>query len=148
MTMLEMARLTFGRRTCAFFAVLVLTALLVATALALAAKPVKSGHYSGFVTGVTDETVTFTVSKDGKSIQRMRIVPYVFSCGVGGPPPPESSKPASISSKGKFTAKVTQGALSATVTGTFLKNGRETGTITATVTGSPACHRTYSTKAK
>jgi hypothetical protein len=139
-----------GRRS-GFLAALVLTGMLVATALAATAKPVKGGRYSGAVKSVSGEAVTFTVSSDGKSVRDVRITPYIPNrCGAGGPPPQESSKPASISAQGKFTTKVTQKASTATVTGTFLKNRAEQGTIKTKLTGSPTCNATfkYATKAR
>ena len=112
-------------------AVLAVLAVGAVAAIAFAAEPVKGARYSGLVKGTT---VTFKVSASGEKVIDMRLRPYIPNrCGSGGGPPPETSIPARIKDA-KFTAKVTTqipgGAWRATVTGTFLRGGKEKGVIT------------------
>jgi hypothetical protein len=114
---------------------LAVLALLLVAAVAVAAKPVKGGTYAGTLTAAPSETVTFKVSQNGKKVSGLKVSPFEpNTCGAGGPPPPQSSKPAKIR-KGKFTAtviyKTTTGkvAARAKVTGTFVKGRREKGVV-------------------
>ena len=101
-------------------------------AIAFAANPVKGAKYSGHMTaGPT--TVTFKVSASGKKVIGMRVKPFIPNrCGQGGRPPPQTSKPAKIKA-GRFTAtvkaQIPKGVWRATVTGRFLKGGKEKGVI-------------------
>ena len=131
-----MSAATGSSRTGRIVGVAVLAVLAVGTiaAIAFAAGPVKGAKYSGHLKGQTT-TVTFKVSPSGKKVTGMRVKPYIpNSCGSGGPPPSQTSKPAKIKN-GRFTAKVEaqipQGDWSATVTGKFLSGGKEQGVVKA-----------------
>ena len=85
----------------------------------------------------------------------MRVGTYAPNrCGAGGPPPKQSSDTASIK-KGKFTAHVFyrsntgQLAGDAKVTGQFLANRKEKGTVKTTIPGASQCNGSfpYTTKA-
>ena len=102
-------------------------------AIAFAANPVKGAKYSGHPTGDRNTTVTFRVSASGRKVIGMRVKPVIpNSCGQGGQPPPQTSKPAKIKA-GRFTAtvkaQIPKGVWRATVTGRFLKGGKEKGVI-------------------
>jgi hypothetical protein len=115
---------------------------------AFAAKPAKGKTYSGRVTGSPTETVSFTVSKNGKRVTKLN-VPIAIRCagGFGGivPKPPKKIK---ITKKGTFKRAVkVQGVTGKsfgkeTVTGKFLKGGKESGTITGKLTGLKSCQNT------
>ncbi len=112
------------------FAVLAVGAV---AAIAFAAAPVKGAKYSGHLKGQSETTVTLRVSASGKRVIGVRVKPYIPNkCGAGGPPPPQTSKPAKIKA-GRFTAKVKaqipEGAWRATVKGRFLSGGREKGVV-------------------
>jgi hypothetical protein len=115
----------------AVLAVLVIGAV---AAIAFAAAPVKGAKYSGHLKGQgSTTTVTFRVSASGKKVIGMRVKPYIPNrCGSGGPPPPQTSKPAKIKN-GRFTAtvkaQIPEGVWSATVTGKFLSGGKEQGVV-------------------
>jgi hypothetical protein len=129
--------------------------LFALAALAVAATPVKGGKYKGTLTGQSGERVTFNVSSNGTKVTNMRVGPYPPNkCGAGGQPPKQSSDTASIKS-GKFTAHIsyrsTTGKLIAetTVTGEFLTNRKEKGTVKGTISGASQCTGSfpYTTKA-
>lgn len=115
-------------------------AALVFSVLPAAAVPPEAGAtYKGQIEGAagTQDSVTFHVSKNGNWVRRMRVGPYPLSgsCGSGGDAPNQSAEPARIK-KGKFTAHVVyraDGAVvaRATVTGTFLREGKEKGVVSA-----------------
>ena len=114
-------------------AVLAVLAVGAIAATAFAANPVKGAKYSGHMTAGPTTRVTFKVSASGRKVVGMRVKPaFPNKCGGGGPPPPETSKPARIKD-GRFTARVEEhlisGVARATVTGTFLRGGREKGVI-------------------
>ena len=80
-------------------------------------------------------------------MRKLSVGPYVLraSCGSGGEPPAQSSKPAPIKN-GKFTAKVVyrngdEVVARATVTGRFLRHGKEKGTVTAVSLGDAPCEQ-------
>ena len=134
-------------------AVVALAAIVAIAGSALAATPVKGAKYSGRVGVTASLTVTFKVSKSGKKVSALKVTPSLpNSCGYGGPPPTATSKPANIR-HGKFTAKITNKAgngtviTTAKVTGKFLANGGEKGTIK---TSAKSCSGSfpYSTKAQ
>ena len=124
-------------------------ALVLPLVPAAAAPPVAGADYKGHVIDApkTFNKVTFTVSKKGTSVKTMRVGPYPLnSCGSGGDPPTQSSKPAPIKN-GRFTAHVVYSAGNtvisrATVTGRFLRNGREKGVVTSHPVGAPDCSDT------
>jgi len=127
-----------------------------ATGIALAAGPVKDARYSGRVNVTATLTVSFKVSRSGKKVSSLKVSPSLpNSCGYGGPPPTQTSKPAKIAD-GKFTAKITEKAVNgtvaarATITGRFLAKGKEKGTIKTSVPAATSCNGSfsYSTKAK
>jgi hypothetical protein len=123
-------------------ATLVLSALpAAAPAAPAAAVPAKAGEtYVGQVEDApaTQDAVTFHVSKNGTWVRKLRVGPWPLSgsCGSGGDAPPEqSAEPARIK-HGKFTAHVvyrTDGEVvsRATVTGTFLRKGKEKGVVSS-----------------
>jgi hypothetical protein len=112
---------------------------IVLSILPAAATPPRAGAtYTGHIANApsSQNKVTFHVSPNGHWVRRMHVGPYPLSlgCGQGGPPPNQSSQPAAIK-MGKFTAHVvyTGGGkvvARATVTGTFLRRGREKGVVT------------------
>jgi hypothetical protein len=130
--------------------------ILAAVSIALAANPVKGAKYSGRVNATANFTVSFKVSRSGKKVTAMKVKPSLpLSCSSGGPPPPQTSKPATIKD-GKFTARVTETASSGTViatakiTGKFLAKGKEKGNINVTLPNAKSCNGSfsYSTKVK
>jgi hypothetical protein len=109
---------------------------------AVATPPVAGAHYKGMVVGGDPEmdTITFTVSADGDHVTKTRAGQWpITTCGTGGPPPAQSSKPARIKD-GKFTAHVVfrvdgEPQARATVKGTFLRHGKERGTVKTVLVG-------------
>lgn len=141
-------------------AIAVIAAVLVIPLLpAAAAAPVAGADYKGRIAGAPtgENKVTFTVSARGKSVTDMRVGPWVLTleCGSGGDPPSQTSKPAPIRND-KFTAHVVYRApddtvvARATVTGKFLRDGKEKGVVTAVLeTGNCPSHSLpYTTHAK
>jgi hypothetical protein len=117
----------------------VATAIVLSVLPAAATPPRAGATYTGHIASApsSQNKVTFHVSANGHWVRRMHVGPYELSgsCGQGGPPPNQSSKPAAIK-RGKFTAHVVYTAggdvvARATVTGTFLRRGREKGVVTA-----------------
>jgi hypothetical protein len=116
----------------------------------VATPPQTGATYQGQIIGAPtgQDAVTFTVNKRGTSVRKLSVGPYVLraSCGSGGEPPAQSAKPAPIKN-GKFTAKVVYRSETgdvvarAKVTGTFLRHGREKGTVTAVSLGADACEQ-------
>ncbi len=135
------------RMTAAAAAVLVIP-LLPAAAAAPVAGPVAGADYQGRIAGApnSESHVTFTVSDDGKSVIGTNVGPYpmTLECGSGGDPPLQSSKPAKIRND-RFTAHVVYRAEDnslvgrATVTGKFLRKGKEKGVVTTVVAATPNC---------
>lgn len=112
---------------------------------AAAAPPVAGADYRGHIAGAPADQakVTFTVSDHGTSVRTVRVGPWPMSleCGSGGDhPPAQSSKPARIKKDG-FTAHVVYRAddgtvvARTTVTGRFLRKGREKGVVTTVIVG-------------
>jgi hypothetical protein len=99
--------------------------------------------------------VTFRISRDGKSVFRLRLAASPNKCGSGGETPRQSSDPASISG-GKFRAtvrfKTTAGAVYATtkVKGQFIgrRGARGTATTTFKDAESQYCNGTFDFSAK
>lgn len=116
-----------------------------ATALAIAAKPVKSATYTG--TTNHESPVSFKVSANGKRVTGLH-VPLPASCQYGGI---AALKPgtARITSKGTFKATLTIRALDGQksgkvfVAGTFHRKRRESGTITSVFTAFRDCNASY-----
>lgn len=116
----------------------VAAALVLSILPATATPPRPGATYKGDIVGAptSQDAVTFHVSDNGKWVRRMRVGPYPLSlsCGQGGDPPIQSSRPAPIK-LGKFTAHVLYKddagdvIARATVTGTFLRRGREKGVV-------------------
>ena len=132
-------------------AVAVAVAAVVGTSVVptMATPPQAGATYQGQVIGAPDgqDAISFTVNGRGTSVRNLSVGPYVLraSCGSGGEPPAQSSKPAPIK-HGKFTAKVVYRAggdvvARATVTGTFLRHGKEKGTVTTDSVGANQCHQ-------
>jgi hypothetical protein len=127
-------------------------AVVVACAGALAAGTVKGGTYKGALTVSSSEKVSFKVS--GTTVTDVRVTPYVPNrCGVGGPPPLQSSKPAAING-GKFKAELSEetdnGGVSgtATVTGKFLGGGKVKGVVENPLPQAKECAGNFSYTAK
>jgi hypothetical protein len=136
-------------------AALALAAILALAGIAFAAGPVKGSKYSGRINVTATSTVSFKVSGSGNRITSLKVSPSLpYSCGHGGPPPTDTSKPAKIKD-GKFTAKITEKAgngtviATAKVTGKFLAKGKEKGAINTNLPNAKSCNGTfaYSTKA-
>jgi len=117
----------------------VATAIVLSVLPAAATPPRAGATYTGHIASApsSQDAVHFVVSKNGHWVRGMRVGPYELSgsCGQGGPPPSQSSKPARIK-RGKFTAHVVYRGggdvtARATVTGTFLRKGKEKGVVTA-----------------
>jgi hypothetical protein len=137
-------------------AAIVLAGLLAAsagTAVALAAAPIKGATYQGklklpHATSVTFP-ISFKVSANGKRVSNFTLAHgYPVYCQGGGF---GQQQPASgtVTSKGKFTVKLPiffapahqhQGFV--IVTGTFAKNGRESGTVVTDFTRAHVCNGT------
>jgi hypothetical protein len=128
--------------------------LLTLAAVALAAAPVKGAKYSGSLTIAKSETVSFKVSPSGKKVTHIQVLPYVPNrCGAGGPPPAQTSIPATIKN-GKFKATLNEetsnGGISgtATVTGKFLAGGKVKGVVENPLPGAPECAGNFAYTAK
>ena len=100
--------------------------------------------------------MAFTVSKGGAWVTHLRVgpAPMTLSCGSGGEPPPQSSSAARIRN-GRFTAHVVYSdgqdvVARSTVTGTFLRQGKEKGVVSSHIVGHPECDfsRPYTTHAQ
>jgi hypothetical protein len=116
----------------------VATAIVLSVLPAAATPPRAGATYTGRIADApsSQSAVTFHVSPNGHWVRRMHVgtYPLTGSCGQGGPAPDQSSQPAAIK-MGKFTAHVVytgggQVIARATVTGTFLRRGREKGVVT------------------
>ena len=113
--------------------------LLLVASIALAAKPKKGKTYIGQTKEKAAQSISFTVSKNGKSVTKLN-APIEQKCvgpvgGFGGinVKAPKSIK---ITSKGTFKVVVKFVGITGnkkygkeTVTGKFLKGGKEKGTI-------------------
>jgi hypothetical protein len=103
--------------------------------VALAAKPVKGATYHGTISHGS-LPITLKVSGNGKSVKVNVPHPPLF-CQGGGGGTTQSTKAATITTGGTFTAKISyafQGkvAFTAKVTGKFGAARSESGKITAT----------------
>jgi hypothetical protein len=135
-------------------AALTFAVILAATGIALASGPVKGARYSGRVNVTANLTVSFKVSRSGKKVSSIKVSPSLpNSCGYGGPPPTQTSRPAKIED-GKFTMKITEkagnGTVAATarITGRFLAKGKEKGTVKTSVPAATSCNGSFSYSAK
>ncbi len=145
-------------------ALAVCATLVVASAVALAAKPkpnqVKGGTYVGTLQPVTRGIgVSFKVSSNGKKVTVLSITNIPAYCSSGGPPIPIRFKNAAISAKGTFTSKanyvIKVGPLKGqvgekmTITGKFVKGRKEQGTLTTIFPRAAPCSgkSPYTTKA-
>ena len=154
-----------GRRTLpAIVASATLAVACAGVALAGKAKSpvVKGGSYAGTLAAPrTYITVTFKVSKDGRSVTSLKTNNLPFYCQGGGPPVPITFKNAPISTAGTFEStgvqiisagpKKGQKGATLTITGRFLAGRAESGKITTKFPASSgtSCNgsSTYSTKA-
>ena len=133
-------------------------ASLLVVGIAVAAKPVKGDTYTGSTKQKFPQTISFKVSKNGKSVTSLN-APIVQKCvgpvgGFGGINA-KAPKKIKITSKGTFKAVVKFVAINGsksfgkeTVTGKFLKGGKEKGTIKSKPHILKNCHGTtvkYST---
>jgi hypothetical protein len=130
-------------------------ALVALAAVAFAASPVSGAKYSGHLKLSSADTVTFKVSASGKKVIGVKVMPAIPNrCGSsGGTLPLQVSKPAKIKN-GKFSAlveeKLSNGAVSgtATVTGKFLRGGKETGVVENPLPGAEECAGNFPYTAK
>ncbi len=126
-----------GRHLCKGGA-LVAAAVLSSGGVALASNAVKGASYSGHYPGGVTTSISFTVSANGKRVTDLSVTtPFKCSGGCGGVGSPIGGS-ARISEKGKFkiTLKLvapgsTKSFGADTVTGTFLKHGKATGTVSS-----------------
>jgi hypothetical protein len=137
----------------------ILPALLAAAALA--AAPIKGATYRGTLSGARAKiTIRFRVSAGATQVQNLRIASLPIYCSGNGPPgaPHISFANARISASGSFSSRgkdmITTGPLKSSVvatlliTGTFARDGKESGTVTTTYAGTAKqCggHSTYTT---
>lgn len=126
---------------CAGVTAAVVMSILPATAIspAVDAPPKAGATYKGYIVNAPESqrAVRFVVSNNGNWVRKMRLgaYPVTGSCGSGGDVPTQTTKPARIKD-GKFTAHVVYWAdgdafAKATVTGTFLRGGKEKGVVTS-----------------
>jgi hypothetical protein len=131
--------------------ILALGAVLATAVIAFAAHPVKGATYSGTVKQ-GNILITFHVSSDGKKVTKLRPNSLPLFCQGGGGPTVLKFKNARVSSKGKFKTTGTETAngkliAKASVTGKFLTQRREKGSLKVTYTHAPDCSgsTTYTT---
>lgn len=113
-------------------------AVLASSGIALATDAVKGASYSGHYQGRVTDTISFSVSTNGKQVIDLSVTtPFKCNGGCGGVESPIGGS-ARISGKGKFKATLkliepgsTKSDGSDTVTGTFLKHGKAKGTVTS-----------------
>lgn len=121
---------------------------------AVAAKPEKGKTYSGTVER-SGTSISFRVSKTGKSVNHFNIqaAPFIF-CQGGGVNPPKS-RSARVSSNGTFKVKLPLKSVNGkpaghmSLTGKFAKDGNEAGKVTVVIKHLGSCDGSsaYSTKA-
>ena len=117
-------------------------AVLASAGTALASYAIKGASYSGRYKGGVTNAISFTVSANGKQVIGLSVTtPFKCNGGCGGVESPSGGS-ARISKKGRFQATlklVNPGSTkiygSDTVTGTFLKHGKATGTVTSHFNG-------------
>ena len=130
-------RNALGRHPCKRGA-LVAAAVLATGGVALASNAIKGASYSGHYKGGVTEAISFTVSANGKQVTDLSVTtPFRCSGGCGGAVSPIGGS-ARISKTGKFKATLklvepgsTKSFGTDTVTGTFLKHGKATGTVSS-----------------
>ncbi len=119
--------------------VVVAAIVMASTGIAVASNAIKGASYTGSYAGAKAGTISFKVSANGKQVIGLSAsTPFKCEVGCGGVPNPTIGS-AAISKKGKFEAKLTLIGLGSskksignvTVTGTFLKHGEATGTVTS-----------------
>jgi hypothetical protein len=137
---------------------ILLLASLICAGVALAAKPVKGGSYSGMLSD-RQITVSFKVSASGKSVTKLRITDLPFYCEGGGRITPIKFKNTAVSKQGTFTSTgrfvISEGpnkgqvGANLKITGKFKRGRKESGTLKTTYPKSPECtgKSTYSTSA-
>lgn len=120
---------------------LIAAAVLFATAgIALAAKPVKNGHYAGTEAGRSTSTISFTVNASGKKVIDLDAdTPFHCSGGCGGVGGAENGSAKISHRKGTFKAVIrilgpglhpsVEGK--DTITGKFTRGGGAKGTISS-----------------
>jgi hypothetical protein len=126
-----------GRHLCRGGA-LATVAVLASAGVALASNAVKGASYSGHYTGKVTDTISFTVSANGKRVTDLSVTtPFRCNGGCGGVPSPIGGS-ASISKKGRFKATLKLLELGSsksfgtdTVIGTFEKHGKAKGTVSS-----------------
>lgn len=126
-----------GRHLCKSGA-LAAAAVAASAGVALASHPIKGGSYSGHYTGRVTDTISFSVSANGKQVIDLSVAtPFKCNGGCGGVESP-SGGTAPISKQGKFKATLKlmePGSAKSygtdTVTGAFLSRGKAMGTVTS-----------------
>jgi hypothetical protein len=134
-------RHALGRHLCRGGA-LAAAAVLTSAGTALASYAIKGASYSGHYKGGVTDAISFNVSANGKQVIGLSVTtPFKCNGGCGGVERPSGGS-ARISKKGKFQATLklmspgsTKSYGSDTVTGTFLKHGKATGTVTSHFNG-------------
>jgi hypothetical protein len=134
-------------------AAVVIAALLLACAVAFAAKPVKGATYSGAWKNKVGQRfgISFTVLRNGNRVKAVKLPAGapVFCNGGGFGKPVRQVKSVKISSSGAFAVtlriysaptKQTQGTV--LVKGTFLANRRAKGTVTTKFKNAKVCNGT------
>jgi hypothetical protein len=134
-------------------------ALVLLASVALAANQVKGGSYKGGLVPARQEiVVSFKVSSNGKQVTALQVSNSPLYCSGGGRPIPVHFKNAPISASGAFAStgkyvivegpKKGQVGTKLKITGKFLKDGAEQGTLTTTYVGVPSCggKSSYTTK--
>jgi hypothetical protein len=112
--------------------------VLASAGVALASDAIRGASYSGHYQGRATDTISFTVSANGKRVVDLSVsTPFKCGGGCGGVESPSGGS-ALISKKGKFEATLklmepgsTQVYGSDTVTGTFLKHGKAIGKVSS-----------------
>ncbi len=112
--------------------------VLASGGVALASNAVKGASYSGHYKGEVTDAISFTVSASGKEVTDLSgTTPFKCSGGCGGVVSPIGGS-ARISKQGKFKATLklvetgsTKSYGTDTGTGTFLKHGKATGTVSS-----------------
>lgn len=147
-----------GRARVAALAALVTLAAAVPAIAAVGARPEKGKTYSGVIrrTSTVKEPISFKVSRTGRSVKDFKFS-YPVYCQGGGFPGMKS-RPATISRKGSFTAKLPLKTIipprgrpdgTVIVTGKFGRHGSEKGEVITKLKHGTTCNgkSSYSTKA-
>jgi hypothetical protein len=144
-------RVSLSARMATAISLATVVALLVGTAAALAAKPIKGATYRGGIKRSSNVTysISFKVSANGKRVGSFSLPNgYPVYCQGGGFGQAQAGS-GKVSKTGKFTVKLAlyfapthqhQGFV--IITGKFGKHGKESGTVTTDFTTSHVCNGT------